>query len=42
MPNPVDWIVTPHSEEALAEAFGCAHYRCSHYLHAQRSTIGHL
>ena len=42
MPNPVHWIVTPHSEEALAEAFGRTHYRYSHYFQAQRATTGHL
>ena len=42
MPKPVHWLVTPHSEEALAEAFGRTHYRYSHYFQAQRATTGHL
>ena len=42
MPNHTHWIVTPHSEEALAEAFGRTHYRYSHYFQAQRATTGHL
>ena len=42
MPNHVHWIVTPHAEEALAEALGRTHYRYSHYFQAQRATRGHL
>ena len=34
MLNHVRWIVTPHSEEALAEAFGRTHYRYSHCFQA--------
>ena len=38
MTNHVHWIATSHEEEALAVAFGRAHYRYSHYFQGKRGT----
>ncbi len=42
MPNHVHWIATPRDEDGLAEAFGRAHCRYSHYFQAKLGTTGHL
>jgi putative transposase len=42
MPNHVHWIATPCDEDALAAAFGRAHYRYSHYFQTKNRTSGHL
>jgi len=42
MSNHVHWIVLPSDEAGLADAFGRAHCRYSHYFQAKLGTTGHL